>query len=68
MADNQQKAEDLKGIYMAKPEGFGPNGAFEFTPLLVKAQVHGLNPEQIIDVKKKHSKEIHQTTFLESEE
>jgi len=43
------KAEDLKRIY-GKPEGFVPNGAFEFTPLLVK-EVYGLNPEQIIDKK-----------------
>ncbi len=43
------KAEDLKKIY-GKSEGFVPNGAFEFTPLLVK-EVYGLYPEQIIDKK-----------------
>lgn len=43
------KAEDYKKIY-GKPNGFVPNGAFEFTPLLVK-EVYGLNPEQIVDKK-----------------
>lgn len=43
------KADEMKNTY-GKPEGFVPNGAFEFTPLFVK-EVYGLTPEQIIDKK-----------------
>lgn len=43
------KSEDMKKVY-GKSEGFVPNGAFEFTPLLVK-EVYGLDPDQIIDKK-----------------
>ena len=43
------KADELKKLY-GKPEGFVPNGAFEFSPLLVQ-EVYGLTPEQIIDKK-----------------
>lgn len=43
------RSDDMKKIY-GKPEGFVPNGAFEFSPLYVK-EVYGLNPGQIIDKK-----------------
>lgn len=43
------KADEMKKVY-GRPEGFVPNGAFEYTPLLVK-EVYGLNPSQIIDKK-----------------